>query len=305
MSFDVDTIAQLGKFLQVLFTDQHRGTLFLCGGARVEGKVPRWRDTPYDLARIPLERVAIDAWRRGQREDCFFSCALFAGQQRVEAQAVTYPFLYADLDTGTLTANVPRPTIILESSPGRRQAFWKLHKPTTREIATSLNRRIAAACSADMSGWDATQVLRMPGLPNHKYDGACSRIEAMTDRTYDTEDFTPLPEIRAVAPADIELSGGADGMVAWRAAWPYLSRRMRALASGGDDSAYDHNASRGDHALMCALVNAGLTPDEAIAAFLVTPRGQRLPIRKTEERVAYLTELSVRKAVALVGTVIE
>lgn len=294
--------ATLGEFLQALFGDQRRGTLFLSGGHRQGERIPDWRDTPYDVARTALAKIAIDALRRGATEEAYFSCALFAGTKRAEAQAIAYPFLYADVDRGTISPQIGVPTILLESSPGRRQAFWKLHKAVEREIATDLNRRVAAACSADMSGWDSTQVLRLPGLPNHKYPGVVSRVETFTGRTYDVEDFRHLPPPKHVIPATITLAGGADSMAAWKGAYPYLSRKMRAVASG-DDSAYGNDSSRADHAFMCALISAGLTPDEALAAFDITPRGQALALRKGDDRVSYLLELSVRKAVSLVGQV--
>lgn len=303
MSTAIDAPAALGEFLHTLFGDQRRGTLFLSGGHRGGERIPDWRDTPYDIARTPLAKIAIDALRRSTTEETYFSCALFAGAKRIEAQAVAYPFLYADLDHGAVPPAMPTPTILLASSPGRRQAFWKLHKAAVREVATDLNRRIAAACSADMSGWDATQVLRLPGLPNHKYAGVVSRVESSTGRTYDPEDFRHLPAPKHVIPATITLAGDADGMTAWKGAYPYLSRKMRAVASG-DDSPYGNDSSRADHALMCGLINAGLTPDEAVAAFDVTPRGRALEARKGAERIPYLLHLSAAKAVALVGTVV-
>jgi hypothetical protein len=292
----------IDDFLHTLVGDQHRGTLFLAGGHRNGNRIPDWHDTPYDLARISLSRIAIDARKRSATEETYFSCALFAGEKRVEAQAVLFPFLFGDIDGGDLDG-LPQPTVVLLSSPGRRQAFWKLHRATTREVATDLNRRLAAKGGADMSGWDSTQVLRMPGLPNHKYHGVVSRIESITLRTYDEEDFWWLPQVEWAAPAAITLTGGADGLAAWRAAYPYLSRKMRAVASG-DDRAYGNDSSRADHALMCGLIAAGLTPDEAVAAFDVTPRGQALAARKGEERLPYLLGLSAAKAVALIGTVV-
>ncbi len=288
-------------FLTTCFGDADRGTLFLSGGRRgADNKVTPWRDTPYDLARVPLDRIATDAIYRGRWEETYYSCALFAGNRRTEAQAVLYWILYADLDHGAVPSHVPRPTVTILSSPEKRQAVWRLHKPADRETATDLNRRLAHACGADRSGWDSTQVLRLAGLPNHKYEGVVSVVEEATGRTYDLADFRHLPHIPYAAPVAVALSGDADGMAAWKAAWPYLSRKMRAVAVG-DTSGYGNDQSRADHALMTALAATGLTPDEAVAAFLVTPCGRALAERKGPERVGYLTQLSVRKAVAHVG----
>ncbi len=292
-------------FLDLLFASAERGTLFISGGRRrgEDDKIHPWRDTPYDLARVPLERIAADAIHRGRWEETYYSCALYAGTRRVEAQAVLYWILYADLDYGRIPPSVPLPTVTLLSSPEKRQAVWRLHKPADRETATDLNRRLAHACGADLSGWDATQVLRLPGLPNHKYTDVFTAIEQASGRTYDREDFGELPHIPYTAPASLDLRGDADGMAAWRAVFPHLSAKMRGVAMG-DACAYRGDQSAADHALMCALCGEGLTPDEAVAAFLITPRGKNLGIRKGEGRLGYLTQLSVRKAVAHVGTVV-
>ncbi len=290
-------------FLNLLFGSADRGTLFISGGRRGDDdKIHPWRDTPYDLARVSSERIAADAIHRGRWEETYYSCALYAGTRRVEAQAVLYWILYADLDHGRIPDWVPRPTVTLLTSPDKRHAVWRLHKAAGRETATDLNHRLAHACDADLSGWDATQVLRLPGLPNHKYVGVVSEVEEATGRTYEVQDFANLPAIPRITPATIEIHGDADGLAAWKAAWRYLSPKMRAVATG-DNSFHGGDASKADHALMCALLGCGLTPCEAVAAFLVTPRGTQMEARKPG-RTAYLTDLSVRKAVSLVGQAI-
>jgi len=291
-------------FLNLLFGNADRGTLFISGGRRGDDdKIKPWRDTSYDLPHVPLERIAADAIHRGRWEETYFSCALYAGTRRVEAQAVLYWFLYADLDYGRIPDSVPLPTLTLLTSPEKRQAVWRLHKPTGREPATDLNRRLAHACGADLSGWDATQVLRLPGLKNHKYNDVFTVTEQASGRTYDPEDFRGLPAIPYTAAAPLDLRGDADGMAAWRAVYPYLSAKMRRVAMG-DARDYRGDESAADHALMCALCAEGLTADEAVAAFLITPRGKNLGIRKGEGRLGYLTKLSVQKVVAHVGTVV-
>lgn len=290
------------EFLYRLFGDQDHGTLFLAGGRRVGGRIIHWHDTPYDLARASAASIALAAGKRSVSEETYFSCALFAGVRRVEAQAIAYPFLYSDLDSGSLNG-MPAPSIVLLTSPNRRQAFWKLRRPVGKEIATDLCRRIAAYCGGDVSGWDATQVLRLPGLRNHKYPGVVTAIESLTDHVYAPDDFAWLPPVLQPSQNPITLAGDADGMTAWNAAYPYLTHKLRAVASG-DDHQYGNDPSRADHALMCGLVAAGLTLDEAVAAFMVTPRSRMLAARKGPERIGYLLHRSVARAVGRIGTVV-
>ncbi len=264
-------------FLEALYGLQARGTLFLAGGQRqADGKIPHWRDRPYELGRAgALEAMARHAEQAAQREEVYLGMALYAGQKRLEAQAVLFPVLYADLDGGTIPASVPEPTITILSSPGRRQCFWKLNCPAQREKALDLNRRLARVCRADPSGWDATQVLRIPGTLNHKREGFLVATEAARGVTYQVEDFHHLPAVprdTAAPGAPVGVLGEADGRAAWDQAKARLSARMFRVAMG-DASDYQDNQSRADMALLYALLTAGLTADEAAAAFLVTPRG--------------------------------
>src|SRR3546814_7114824 len=59
----------------------------------------------------------------------------------------------------------PKPTIAIESSPGRFVGIWVLDGPMDEE----LNRRLTYHVGADHGGWDLTQVLRFPGTKNYKY----------------------------------------------------------------------------------------------------------------------------------------
>lgn len=79
------------------------------------------------------------------------------------------PFLlYADLDEADPRDLAIRPSIAIESSPGRFVGYWHTDNPASED----LNRRLAYSVSADTSGWDRTQVLRIPGTRNRKYSPA-------------------------------------------------------------------------------------------------------------------------------------
>ncbi len=295
-------------FLTHLLRDQSHGTLFLAGGPRsADGKIYPWRDTPYDLARTPLPDIAAAAVHRAEREECYFSAALFTGTRRVEPHAETFCFLYSDLDTGVVPADVPPPTILLSSSPGRHQAFWRLDIPTDRSTATNLNHRLAIVCHADMSGWDATQVLRLPGLRNWKYPDAISHIAHFDDVSYRLPAFAHLPRLpNRVAAARTTLDVepypiAAEAIWAW--AYPRLSPRMMRVANG-DDTDYENDASRGDAALILALRGCGLMDREVAGAFIASPRGVALAERKHPSRLMYLIRRTLDNSRARIGEIV-
>jgi hypothetical protein len=102
-----------------------------------------------------------------------YACAhLLSGKRRVKANAAKMTALYVDGDGAQVPAELPAPTAIVQSSPGREQFWWRLKEPIAPEVGEQLNKRLAYAMDADKSGWDLTQLLRVPGTRNYKYPAA-------------------------------------------------------------------------------------------------------------------------------------
>ena len=99
---------------------------------------------------------------------------VFATPHRVANQALPTNVLWADLDAADPRGVRLRPSCAWETSGGdfpHYQALWFLTNEVTADEAAQLSRRIAyAEPGCDRSGWDVTQVLRLPGTLNHKYD---------------------------------------------------------------------------------------------------------------------------------------
>jgi hypothetical protein len=94
-------------------------------------------------------------------------------RRRRKATAAPLWSLYADIDAApTQSAAVPPPSLMVESSPGRFHAYWRLSEPVAPAIGEALNRQLAVTLGADKTGWDTTQLLRAPGGLNHKYPEA-------------------------------------------------------------------------------------------------------------------------------------
>lgn len=98
--------------------------------------------------------------------DIYFCPHGFNRRVRQKTEAVIPNMLWADLDHANPTKGMkPKPTIAIESSPGRYVGLWLLKEPMNEE----LNRRLTYHLEADHGGWDLTQVLRFPGTRNYKY----------------------------------------------------------------------------------------------------------------------------------------
>lgn len=133
----------------------------------------------------------------------YFCPQLLGSRKRNKDNVQTCTTLWADLDTAPPSLMLVKPTVVVESSKGRYQAYWVLEKPITPEQAEDLSRRIAyyhADDGADKSGWDLTQLLRVPFTYNLKYDdNQIVQIIEANNKSYRPSDFTeyPVPEEHA------------------------------------------------------------------------------------------------------------
>lgn len=99
-------------------------------------------------------------------KDIYFCPHGFTEPQRRKEFALMPKLLWSDLDEADPRTIKIKPTVAIESSPGRFVGLWFID----REMDEELNRRLSYAVGADKSGWDLTQVLRVPGTRNYKYN---------------------------------------------------------------------------------------------------------------------------------------
>lgn len=197
-----------------------------------EGRAYKW----------PTERSAIlDHLHAHDADDVYFTPAIFNGKRRIEAHLDDEQALWADLDPVDPREIDPdkRPTIAWESSPGRFQAVWLMGTPLVGASWPSReNHRLTMWLGADPSGWDSTQLLRVPGRPNHKPDykgNAPGQLLWDNGPRYGWEDFEDLPEIAAATPdidlVDDELIARTDRHEVWARVRLKVSSRCREFMS--------------------------------------------------------------------------
>lgn len=123
-----------------------------------------WRDHPFrrsEFTKIP-QFLADHA-----DKDLYWCVHGFSKPRRLKQYAEAPKLLWADLDESD-PREMPDflPSVAWESSPGRYAAVWRL----TTYMVEDINRRLTYHLKADKGGWDLTQVLRVPGTTNYKYD---------------------------------------------------------------------------------------------------------------------------------------
>lgn len=109
-------------------------------------------------------------------------------------------YVWADMDDANAEVE-PKPNILLESSPGRHQAFWKLDTLLPPDVCEDYSRRVAYHFEADKSGWDLSQLLRVPMTINHKYiEKPLVEVKNVDSLITDQTFFEQLPEPELIIP---------------------------------------------------------------------------------------------------------
>ncbi len=120
---------------------------------------------------------------------------------------VRHVFLEEDGDgPGLLAAlttrpDLPPPSYVLHSSPGRLHVFWRTRQFDRRDVEV-LQKRLAFELATDSAATSCAQTTRLPGFVNHKHEEPCHvRIEYLRPRTVlAPADFPPVPRASYVEP---------------------------------------------------------------------------------------------------------
>lgn len=234
----------------------------------------------------PQEKSKILAHMKAHTgHDLYWCPSIFEGPDRQYELAMDEHALWADLDEADpkkLKGNQDfKPTIAWESSPGRFQGLW-LGNPALGDFegasrAGGENQRLSYFLEADRSGWDTTQLLRIPGWPNHKPEYRKNGKTQVVGKLlwergpmYEMDDFKALPEVKGavvdqlgeVIEAEIE---GIDRHAVIGRIKLKLNQRARDLLSARDASG--PRGSRGDNLwyLIRCIADAGCTVQEIVA----------------------------------------
>lgn len=209
------------------------GYLCLSSGKRgSNGKIQQMTDSYYSW---PMQAglAAIHAEQKSDNGlEVFFVVSLLKDKDRHKQSAADIAALFVDCDG--VGFEVPekllQPTAVVESSPGKHHWYWRLGAALPPAEAEQLNKRLAYAIGADMSGYDATQLLRVPGTKNYKYAGNPTvrllEIEEDTAIAWQALD-AKLPDLPEVQPVSFDnneppVSLDSVGLSVWNGEKPKL-----------------------------------------------------------------------------------
>jgi len=208
-SVDVDAAV---RFVQAIHGHERAGFVIL---------MLMRRDMPPAHYGFDLGNPRWDALRRVLTNyagaDCYLGVAVYAappqpGMQRKKEMVLHCHWLWCERDGHALPDTLPDPTFTIETSAGNYQDWWRMDAPLSLTDAEDYAERIAGAVGcAPMK--DATRVLRIVGMKNHKPTraGEVARIVDETGAVYSLSDFAHLP--RVSAPAAPVREGGPRGKI--------------------------------------------------------------------------------------------
>ena len=193
-----------------------------------------------------------------------------------DIREIRHVYLDLDEDAGAslqairTSGDVPSPTFVLDTSPGKHQVVWRVGE-LDMEQGESLLRALASQFGGDSAATDVSRLLRLPGFSNRKYNDAfIVRVHHETDLTYHLQDFR-LHEDSPESPLDFADSRSAQRMVPRHyrsqseADWAYAKR---ALARGDDpEQIVTRIADYRAHEKADPLYYAHLTVNKARAGF--------------------------------------
>jgi hypothetical protein len=160
------------------------------------------------------ERIAepdYQAWLRhqnAQRSEIYISMNVLhdwaRGRTKNEVAAIRHVYLDLDENGGRALyglsnrEDVPQPSQIINTSPGKWQVIWRVDDFGKNE-AEALQKGLAREIGADPAATDCARVLRLPGFYNHKYGrpypvSAAPRFP-VTGLIYRPKDFPKFPDV--------------------------------------------------------------------------------------------------------------
>ena len=168
---------------------------------------PAKRDTfTEQFFKWPSEREGMVEYidRVRPSHNVYFCVNVLSVPRRKKNNAIPQNLVWADLDTCHPNKVEIPPQVVIESSPNRWQAIWKIDQKVDPFEAESFSKRIAymyADQGADKSGHDLTQLLRVPGTYNFKYqmdDTPVVQLVADIDDVIAKSVFDALPHPEGV-----------------------------------------------------------------------------------------------------------
>lgn len=200
---DLTPYTTLGQFFDAMYG-------VATGYAYSATKDPKSGDFNQFYFEWPQEREKLIAHCMAYTEtvEVYYSPALFKSRSaKKENFSGTY-FVWADFDGNAPESidGIPEPSLKVQSSVTDHQHwYWRLdHFETRPEMVEAISQKIAYHASADLSGWDANQVLRPPGTKHHGSGNTVTEVYRSI-QPIPLESFHGLPDVPVQLAREVDV----------------------------------------------------------------------------------------------------
>jgi len=148
---------------------EERGLLHIFAARRSGDALTDPRPANYNYPDAAEAAAEWAAAKSAEGREVYFCAHLLTSPQRRKEYAGPISALWGELDGGEVPDGALLPSAVVESSTGHFHLYWFLTDAIPPEAAERLNKGLADQIGADPSGFDLTQLLRVPGTVNYKY----------------------------------------------------------------------------------------------------------------------------------------
>jgi hypothetical protein len=261
---------QIDKYVSLLYTLTDRVALCLIQGQAVQHRFLAVKDIGKF---IPfLQAMNCQGWNIYITPSVMKTGAL----RRTKANFMSeQDVIYLDADDKQVMEKVrseyPYPTIVVKTSVGHYQIYWKLVEKISIEAQESLMKRIAQSVGSDIAATDVSRVLRLPGFWNKK-PGKDNSVEVVFVRNERTPykrflEVATLSPLQSVSTNVVSHSQGAR-----------VQRRDRYISdiTGRDGEKFVFpSKSEEDWYLVNEWLRQGIDRDECIERIKIRRAGEK------------------------------
>jgi hypothetical protein len=193
---------ELDRFLDTVITTPEGWFCLAIGKSGGVNWFERWYRWPAQRDEI----LAAVATHRGEH-NIYFSAHLFSMASSQKANVLPTRTIQADLDEADINHLTIKPSVLVNTSPGRHQAFWLLDELLPLDQLELLSRKLTySIAKCDHSGWPLGHKFRIPDTFNFKYLDGPKPIEIIeaTLEQLSISRFEMVPEVPAYADANVE-----------------------------------------------------------------------------------------------------
>lgn len=185
LGVSMDTEKQIGKYTSLLYTPADRIALCLINGQAVQHRFTAVKD----IGKFILFTRAMNC----QGWNIYVTPSVLKAEARRRTKDSFMPeqdVIYVDADDKwvmeKVRAEYPYPSLVVKTSVGHYQIYWKLQEKISIENQESLMKRIAHNIGSDIGATDVSRVLRLPGFWNKK-PGKDNTVDVVFTRNEKTQ----------------------------------------------------------------------------------------------------------------------